>query len=157
MGSLSFSWNRFYPKNGIIAIKQEAKMGIRNWLERQFDYDIVDEFLDHFEVMTEVMEPTIISLENDEIREEKINELFRIFHNIKSASSFLKIDRLHLLSELAEETMERLRENPDAVSEELIDWLLLVSDQFRSWYSEIVSDGELEEINPKILLVPQIG
>ncbi len=132
-------------------------MGIRNWLERQFDYDIVDEFLDHFEVMTEVMEPTIISLENDEIREEKINELFRIFHNIKSASSFLKIDRLHLLSELAEETMERLRENPDAVSEELIDWLLLVSDQFRSWYSEIVSDGELEEINPKILLVPQIG
>ena len=132
-------------------------MGIRNRLERQFDYDIVDEFLDHFEVMTEVMEPTIISLENDEIREEKINELFRIFHNIKSASSFLKIDRLHLLSELAEETMERLRENPDAVSEELIDWLLLVSDQFRSWYSEIASDGELEEINPKILLVPQIG
>ncbi len=132
-------------------------MGIRNRLERQFDYDIVDEFLDHFDVMTEVMEPTIISLENEELREEKINELFRIFHNIKSASSFLKIDRLHLLSELAEETMERLRENPDAVSEEIIDWLLLVSDQFRSWYTEISSDGELEDINPEILLVPRIG
>jgi len=132
-------------------------MGIRNRLERQFDYDIVDEFLDHFDVMTEVMEPTIISLEKEDVREEKINELFRIFHNIKSASSFLKLDRLHLLSELAEETMERLRENPDAVSEELIDWLLLVSDQFRSWYAEISSDGELEDINPKILLVPQIG
>ncbi len=132
-------------------------MGIRNRLEREFDYDIVDEFLDHFDVMTEVMEPTIISLENEELRVEKINELFRIFHNIKSASSFLKIDRLHLLSELAEETMERLRENPDAVSEELIDWLLLVSDQFRSWYTEISSDGELEDIDPKILLVPRIG
>ncbi|BBG65079.1 hypothetical protein NNO_0376 [Hydrogenimonas sp.] len=132
-------------------------MGIRNRLERQFDYDIVDEFLDHFDVMTEVMEPTIISLEKEDVREEKINELFRIFHNIKSASSFLKLDRLHLLSELAEETMERLRENPDAVSEELIDWLLLVSDQFRSWYAEISGDGELEDINPKILLVPQIG
>ncbi len=132
-------------------------MGIRNRLERQFDYDIVDEFLDHFDVMTEVMEPTIISLENEGLREEKINELFRIFHNIKSASSFLKIDRLHLLSELAEETMERLRENPDAVSEETIDWLLLVSDQFRSWYTEISSDGELEDINPEILIVPRIG
>ncbi len=132
-------------------------MGIRNRLERQFDYDIVDEFLDHFDVMTEVMEPTIISLENEGLREEKINELFRIFHNIKSASSFLKIDRLHLLSELAEETMERLRENPDAVNEETIDWLLLVSDQFRSWYTEISSDGELEDINPEILLVPRIG
>ncbi len=132
-------------------------MGIRNRLERQFDYDIVDEFLDHFDVMTEVMEPTIISLENEGLREEKINELFRIFHNIKSASSFLKIDRLHRLSELAEETMERLRENPDAVSEETIDWLLLVSDQFRSWYTEISSDGELEDINPEILIVPRIG
>ncbi|WP_457594191.1 Hpt domain-containing protein [Hydrogenimonas sp.] len=132
-------------------------MGIRNRLERQFDYDIVDEFLDHLDVMTEVMEPTIIALENQEQREDKINELFRIFHNIKSASSFLKIDRLHLLSELAEETMERLREDPSAVTEELIDWLLLVSDQFRAWYAEISSDGELEDINPKILLVPKVG
>ncbi|WP_456402779.1 Hpt domain-containing protein [Hydrogenimonas sp.] len=132
-------------------------MGIRNRLEREFDYDIVDEFLDHFDVMTEVMEPTIIALENEEQRIEKINELFRIFHNIKSASSFLKIDRLHLLAELAEESMERLREDPSAVSEELIDWLLLVSDQFRAWYGEISSDGELEDIDPKILLVPKIG
>ncbi len=132
-------------------------MGIRNQLERQFDYDIVDEFLDHFDVMTEVMEPTIISLEKREQREDKINELFRIFHNIKSASSFLKIDRLHLLSELAEETMERLREDPSLVSDELIDWLLLVSDQFRAWYTEISSDGELEDIDPKILLVPKVG
>ncbi len=132
-------------------------MGIRSRLEREFDYDIVDEFLDHFDVMTEVMEPTIISLENVEVREEKINELFRIFHNIKSATAFLKLDRIHLLSELAEETMERVRERPELVSEELIDWLLLVSDQFRSWYSEISSDGELEDIDPKILLVPNLG
>ncbi len=132
-------------------------MGIRNRLEREFDYDIVDEFLDHFDVMTEVMEPTIIALEDEERRIEKINELFRLFHNIKSASSFLKIDRVHLLSELAEETMERLRDDPSAVSEDLIDWLLLVSDQFRAWYGEISSDGELEDIDPKILLVPKIG
>ncbi len=132
-------------------------MGVRSRLEREFDYDIVDEFLDHFDVMTEVMEPAIISLENEEVREEKINELFRIFHNIKSASAFLKLDRIHLLSELAEETMERVREKPELVSEELIDWLLLVSDQFRSWYSEISSDGELEDIDPKILLVPNLG
>ncbi len=132
-------------------------MGIRNRLEQQFDYDIVDEFLDHFDVMTEVMEPTIISLENEATREDKINELFRIFHNIKSASSFLKIERLHLLSELAEETMERLREDPSRVTDELIDWLLLVSDQFRAWYTEISGDGELEDIDPKILLVPKVG
>ncbi|MCF6201552.1 MAG: Hpt domain-containing protein [Hydrogenimonas sp.] len=132
-------------------------MGIRSRLEREFDYDIVDEFLDHFDVMTEVMEPAIISLEKEDVREDKINELFRIFHNIKSATSFLKLERVHLLAELAEETMERVREEPSLVSEELIDWLLLVSDQFRSWYSEISSDGELEDIDPKILLVPKLG
>ncbi len=132
-------------------------MGIRKRLERQFDYDIVDEFIDHFDVMTEVMEPAIISLENEELKDDKVNELFRIFHNIKSASSFLKMDRVHLLAELSEETMERLREDPSLVTEELIDWLLLVSDQFRSWYEEISSDGELEDINPKILKIPKIG
>jgi len=41
-------------------------MGIRTRFEEEFDYDIVDEFLDHLDIMTEAMEPTIIALENDD-------------------------------------------------------------------------------------------
>jgi len=85
-----------------------------------------------------------------------INELFRIFHNIKSASGFLKIERIHLLSELAEDLMESVRQNPNSLSEEIIDWLLLVNDQFRVWYTQLENDEELKDINPKILNVPEI-
>jgi two-component system chemotaxis sensor kinase CheA len=130
-------------------------MGIRTRLEQQFDYDIVDEFLDHFDIMTEMMEPSIVALENASVRSDKINELFRIFHNIKSAASFLKLERIHLLAELAEEMMERLRADENAADEKVIDWLLLVSDQMRAWYLELSEDGELESIDPKILNIPE--
>ncbi|WP_300365446.1 Hpt domain-containing protein [Hydrogenimonas sp.] len=130
-------------------------MGIRTRLEQQFDYDIVDEFLDHFDIMTEVMEPTIIALEKEPLRDEKINELFRLFHNIKSASSFLRLERIQLVAELAEEMMERLRSNSSNVDAEIIDWLLVVSDQLRDWYLQISNDGELEDTSPKILKIPE--
>jgi len=130
-------------------------MGIRTELEQQFDFDIVDEFLDHFDIMTEVMEPTIIALErDDEAREERINELFRIFHNIKSATGFLKLERIHLLAELAEEVMEAIRSGSRDISSDAIDWLLTVSDQMRQWYDEIAMDQTLSQTNPKVLQVP---
>jgi len=106
--------------------------------------------------MTEAMEPAIIALENEKSRSEMINELFRIFHNIKSASGFLKIERMHLLSELAEEFMDSVRQNQDSISESFIDWLLLVNDQFRAWYKQLENDEEFKDTNPKILNIPEI-
>ena len=129
-------------------------MGIRTTLEQNFDYDIVDEFLDHFDIMTEVMEPAIISLENPKVREEKINELFRIFHNIKSATGFLKLERIHLLAELAEEVMEKLRSGGREVTPDVVDWLLLINDQMRAWYRQIADDEELGDTDPRILEIP---
>ena len=133
-------------------------MGVRRQLELSYDYEIVDEFLDHFDIMTEVMEPTIIAIENStdpQLRIDKINELFRIFHNIKSASSFLKIERLNLLAELAEEMVSRLRDDPESVDSRVIDWLLAVHDQMRRWYDQIAADEELEETDPNLLKLPE--
>ena len=127
-------------------------------MESFYDYEIVDEFLDHFDVMTEVMEPTIIAIENasdPEKRREKIDELFRLFHNIKSASAFLKIERLNLLAELAEEVVSRLRDAPESVDSRVIDWLLAVHDQMRHWYDQIAADEELEETDPNLLKLPE--
>ena len=127
-------------------------------MELSYDYEIVDEFLDHFDIMTEVMEPTIIAIENStdpQLRIDKINELFRIFHNIKSASSFLKIERLNLLAELAEEMVSRLRDDPESVDSRVIDWLLAVHDQMRRWYDQIAADEELEETDPNLLKLPE--
>jgi two-component system chemotaxis sensor kinase CheA len=130
-------------------------MGIRTQLEGAFDYDIVDEFLDHFDIMTEAMEPSIIALAHEDVREEKINELFRIFHNIKSATSFLKLERIHLLAELSEEVMESLRSGARSVDDKIIDWLLIVSDQMRQWYEEINANRELSSTDPRIIELPE--
>ncbi len=133
-------------------------MGVRQRLESSYDYEIVDEFLDHFDIMTEVMEPTIIAIESAsdlQKRREKIDELFRLFHNIKSASAFLKIERLNLLAELAEEMVSRLRDDPESVDSRVIDWLLAVHDQMRRWYDQIAADEELEETDPNLLKLPE--
>ena len=133
-------------------------MGVRQRLESSYDYEIVDEFLDHFDIMTEVMEPTIIAIESasdPQKRREKIDELFRLFHNIKSASAFLKIERLNLLAELAEEMVSRLRDDPESVDSRVIDWLLAVHDQMRRWYVQIAADEELEETDPNLLKLPE--
>jgi two-component system chemotaxis sensor kinase CheA len=130
-------------------------MGIRTQLEEAFDYDIVDEFLDHFDIMTEAMEPSIIALAQDDVREEKVNELFRIFHNIKSATSFLKLERIHLLAELSEEVMESLRSGTRSVDDKIIDWLLIVSDQMRQWYEEINTNRDLSSTDPRIIELPE--
>ncbi|WP_456322627.1 Hpt domain-containing protein [Hydrogenimonas sp.] len=130
-------------------------MGIKKRLEEEYDYEVVDEFIDHFDIMTEVMEPTIIALDASFVEKERIDELFRIFHNIKSATSYLKIERIYLLAELAEEEMERIRSNPASVDENVIDWLLLVSDQMRKWYKELMADEDLTPIDPKILNLPE--
>ena len=61
-------------------------MGVRRELEENFDYEIVDEFSEHFSMMTEIMEPLIVNLEKESAFNENVHELFRIFHNLKSAS-----------------------------------------------------------------------
>ncbi|RUM45806.1 MAG: chemotaxis protein CheA [Hydrogenimonas sp.] len=130
-------------------------MGIRTRLEEAFDYEIVDEFLDHFETIINTMEPAIIALEKEQGNLDRIHELFRMFHNIKSASTFLNIEQLCFLMEFVEDRLEPLRQNPHRLSERVIDWLLLISDQLRLWYVQIQNDSELGKINPKILDVAE--
>ncbi len=130
-------------------------MGIRTRLEEAFDYEIVDEFLDHCETIINAMEPAIIALEKERGNIDRIHELFRMFHNIKSASTFLKIEQICFLMELVEDRLELLRQNPHRLNERVIDWLLLISDQLRVWYIEIQTDGELGQLNPKILDVAE--
>jgi len=66
-------------------------IGIRSDLDANFDFEIVDEFLDHYSMILESMEVIIIDLSKLNIYEYSINELFRVFHNIKSALAYLQI------------------------------------------------------------------
>jgi len=131
-------------------------MGIRSHIEENYDFDIVDEFLDHFNLMTENMETIVINISNEELRERSIDELFRIIHNIKSASAYLEIVSMNRLASLVEEALEDLRNLHKPVSKEAIDWLIKISDMFAVWNDDFKQDNELSKITYTLLKLPDM-
>ena len=131
-------------------------MGIRSDLDAKFDFEIVDEFLDHYSLMVESMEIIILDLSKPEMHKRALDELFRIFHNIKSASGFLQIVPMNKLASFVEGNLEELRTIPKIVNEETINWLLEISDMFSQWNDDLKSDSELSPIKFSLLKLPDM-
>ncbi|MGP1532653.1 MAG: Hpt domain-containing protein [Campylobacter sp.] len=131
-------------------------MGILKSLEIDYSYDIVEEFLSHYSLMCDLMEPLIIGLARNDRYNANINELFRIFHNIKSASSFMKLNPIFKLTTLAEEICGEARELQGPANDDFVDWLLLVSDQFEKYKNDIETDAEFFGVlDTNIVKIPQ--
>lgn len=130
-------------------------MGLLTQLEIDFDLEIVDDFLSHYGIMCESMEALIISLSNDDYFKGSIDDLFRIFHNIKSASGFVKLNPITKLASLAEEILEEARLLNGPATDEFIDWLLLVSDQFAKYRTDLEDDKDhFSLLEPLIIKLP---
>jgi len=130
-------------------------MGIFNQLESEFDYEIVEEFFSHYTFMTDSMENLIVGLADEEKFKNNIIELFRICHNIKSATGYLKIEPINKLVTLAEEILEECRLVEGKGSEALINWLILVSDQLHDYLDDLENDNEtFSPLNRLIIKVP---
>ena len=129
-------------------------MGIRSDLDANFDFEIVDEFLDHYAMMVESMEVMIVDLSKPNMYERSINELFRVFHNIKSASAYLKIVPMNKLAAFVEDELEELRKKKPPISQETVDWLLNISDMFATWQDDFKMDNELSKIKYSLLKIP---
>jgi len=131
-------------------------MGIRSDLNANFDYEIVDEFLDHYSMMVDSMEIMIIDLSKPNMYRRSVDELFRVFHNIKSASGFLKIEPMTRLAAFVEEALEELRKRTKPVNENTINWLLRVSDMFAQWHDDFKLDKELTHVKYSLLKLPDL-
>ncbi|MBD3750801.1 MAG: Hpt domain-containing protein [Campylobacterales bacterium] len=129
-------------------------MGIRSDLDANFDFEIVDEFLDHYSMMIDSMEVMIIDLSKPNMYHRSVNELFRVFHNIKSASGYLKIEPMTKLAAFVESELEVLRDKEAPVNEETINWLLEVSDMFAAWQDDLKLDNDLSKIKFSLLKIP---
>ena len=130
-------------------------MGIFTDLEAEYDYEIVEEFFSHFSFMQDSMENLIINLKDREKYLTNINQLFRLFHNIKSATAYLKITPINKLATLAEETLEECRLVDGEGSEELISWLISVCDQLGDYKEDLEKDREaFSLLNRNIIKVP---
>lgn len=131
-------------------------MGVRSDLESNFDYEVVDEFLDHYSIMVDSMEIMILDLSKPNMFDQSINELFRVFHNIKSASGFLQIEQMSKLSAFVEDSLEQIRTNHESVNEETISWLLSISDMYAKWNDDLRLDSELTHIKYSLLKLPDL-
>ncbi|MDH4945065.1 Hpt domain-containing protein [Sulfurimonas sp. C5] len=129
-------------------------MGIRSDLDANFDFEIVDEFLDHYSMMIDSMEVMVIDLTKENMYKRSINELFRVFHNIKSASGYLKIEPMAKLAAFVESELEELREKEPPINDETVNWLLEVSDMFAKWQDDFKLDNELTKIKFSLLKIP---
>jgi two-component system chemotaxis sensor kinase CheA len=131
-------------------------MGIRSDLDANFDFEIVDEFLDHYSMMVDSMEVMIIDLAKPSMYERSVNELFRVFHNIKSASGYLKIIPMNKLATFVEDELEQLRKKKPPINAETTDWLLAISDMFATWQDDFKMDNELSKIRYSLLKIPDL-
>ena len=131
-------------------------MGVRRELETNYDFEIVDEFLDHYAMMVDIIEPLIIDLEKSELYARSVDELFRIFHNIKSAAGFLKMEPMIRLSTLVENALETMRTQLGPANKETVNWMLLISDTFVQWQDDLKLDNELSKIDFSLLKLPDL-
>ncbi len=131
-------------------------MGIKSELDTNFDYEIVDEFMDHYSIMVDCMESMIIDLGREDMFARSIDELFRIFHNIKSSSSFLQITPMSKLSAFVESVLEDVRTRHKNINEETLNWLLEISDMFALWREDLKLDRNLTPIKYSLLKLPDL-
>lgn len=131
-------------------------MGVRSDLFANFDFEIVDEFLDHYSMMVESMDIMILDLSKPNMYNQSINELFRVFHNIKSAAGYLKITKMSKLATFVEDILEQIRTKHTSVNEETINWLLQISDMFAIWKNDFNQDKELTHIKYSLLKLPDL-
>ena len=131
-------------------------MGIKSDLDSNFDFEIVDEFLDHYSMMVESMEVMITDLEKPNMYKMSIDELFRVFHNIKSASGYLKILPMAKLSAFVEDALEELRKTDELASGDVVTWLLEISDMFAQWQEDFKLDNKLSHVKYSLLRIPYL-
>lgn len=131
-------------------------MGIRTSLDANFDFEIVDEFYDHYMMMVESMEVMIIDLSKPTGYKRSTDELFRVFHNVKSASGYLKIEPMNRLSTFVEEVLDELRQRDKPITEDTVNWLLEISDVFSKWKDDIKEDNELSKVKYSLLKIPDL-
>lgn len=132
-------------------------MGVKSELYSNFDFEIVDEFLDHYSMMIDAMDIMILDLSKPNMYDKSINELFRVFHNIKSASGYLKINNMNKLAEFVEDQLEEIRSNHKSVNEDAQNWLFAISDMFSVWRNDLKLDKEeLTHIKYSLLKLPDL-
>ena len=109
------------------------------------DPAILEEFINESNEYLESLEPKLLKLEKEPNNLELLNDIFRSFHSIKGASSFLNLTQIIKLSHKLESVLDNLRRERLKVTSEIIDLLFKGVDILKALFGDLAS-GEKEKV-----------
>lgn len=100
-------------------------------------------FLDEAESLLESLDEHIVRLEQQGPDDELVREIFRVAHTLKGSSGMLGFEEMARLTHCMEDTLDRVRKGVLAVSEEMIDALLMSLDGLRGLKDRIATGADV--------------
>ncbi|MCD6318149.1 chemotaxis protein CheA [Candidatus Aerophobetes bacterium] len=105
------------------------------------DPAILGEFINESNEHLETLEPKLLRLEKEPDNLDLLNNIFRSFHTIKGASSFLGLTQIINLSHKLENVLDSLRRGKLKATPEIIDLLFKGTDILKALFEDL-SSGE---------------
>ena len=121
-------------------------------MEESYDWDIFEIFKEQLEIQLPKIEQEILLLDDQKTKNDAVNEIFRTFHTYKSNTDYLQLQPFYTLVSKSEDVLSALREDKTLVSEAIIEWLLLVTDQMTIWMHEMEDGTNILSPCPQTLL-----
>lgn len=133
-------------------------MGILTKLELEYEGDMVEKFLHFFRKLCDEFEPLAVKLGSDKIKyKEAIKELDTLAHNTAWAARELGLDEVADFCVFCEEMMAQANRFEGPASEEFMEWMFLVGEQFEKYCRSYEEDAAvLAVFNPLIVNVPNL-
>lgn len=117
-----------------------------------FDFEIFEMFKDQCYAQLPTMEAKILGLNNKEGYADRVNDLFRMFHNYKSTSEYLGLDTIATVVGKTEDVLGGLRNLEQLNDDGIVEWLLKIKDQFETWVDEMdLGVQSFSQCDPKLL------
>ena len=111
-------------------------------------------FVQEADDLLELLDESIIKLEQDSHDEELLNDIFRVAHTLKGSSGMLGLDDMTHLTHAMEDLLDRVRKGELAVTPELVDALLMSLDGLKVLKDNLAkSENAPLDIEPIVALL----
>ena len=98
-------------------------------------------FLEEAEEMVEDLNRRLVELEQDSVNAELINEVFRLFHSLKSESALMGFTRLSVVAHRTEDVFDLVKQGNVALERSVMDGVFAATDLINEMIARIASGG----------------
>lgn len=117
----------------------------------EIDTYLLDIFKNQYDKQLAIIQTLINGLSSVKTYKENVNQLFRMFHNFKSSTSYLGLETMKELIVEVENVLEVLRTQNAPAQNEIIQWFYNVAEQLFLWQDELQNDIKPLSSTPKDL------